>query len=120
IASDYSQVLREDLFIGGIAVLKFKKSENLLYRFGVYGSQEAFGVFATPILGIYYLSPNKKFEIDLSLPIKGDINYRLGRTTLGLDYFGISRSFNLHTENESALYVDLNSIELSTYLQFNV
>lgn len=120
IASDYSRVTQEDLFIGGIAILKFKKSENLLYRFGVYASEEAFGVFATPILGVYYMSPNKKFEIDLSLPIKGDMNYKLGRATLGLDYFGISRSFNLHNENESAFYVDLNAIEFSTYLQFNL
>ena len=118
IASDYKQISTEDFFIGGIAILKLKKSEDFLYRFGIYASQEAFGVFATPILGCYYLSPNKRFEMDLSLPIKGDINYKLGATTLGIDYFGISRSFNLHYENMPTMYADLNSIEFATYLQF--
>lgn len=120
IASDYKAISNEDLFIGGIAILKYKKSENFLYRFGIYASQEAFGVFSTPILGLYYLSPNRKFEMDLSLPIKGDISYNLGATTIGIDYFGISRSFNLHTDNTPATYVELSATEFATYLQFNV
>lgn len=120
IASDYRHISSDDFFLGGIAILKLKKNENLLYRFGAYASQEAFGVFATPILGLYYLSPNKRFEMDLSLPIKGDINYKLGATTLGIDYFGISRSFNLHYDDMPPMYADLNSTEFSTYLQFNV
>lgn len=120
IASDYKHISSDDFYLGGIAILKFKKSENLLYRFGFYASQEAFGVFATPILGLYYLSPNKKFEMDLSLPIKGDINYKLGAATIGIDYFGISRSFNLHYDNMPAMYADLGSTEFATYLQFNV
>lgn len=119
IASDYKHITADDFYFGGFALLKLKKNENFLYRFGFYASQEAFGLFTTPILGCYYISPNNRFEMDLSLPISADINYKLGATTLGMDYFGIGRSHNVHYENEPTLYADLSSLEFAAYLQFN-
>ena len=85
IASDYENISGDDFYFGGYAVVKLKKSDNLIYRFGAYGSTEAFGFFSTPIFGWYYLSPNGRFEMDMSLPVSGDINYCLGATTIGLD-----------------------------------
>ncbi len=119
IASDYKNISGDDFYFGGFALLKLKKNENLKYRFGVYATQEAFGFFTTPILGWYYLSPNKKFEMDMSLPISADVSYKLGMTTVGVDYFGIGRSFNVHYENLPTLYADLSSLEFAGYLQFN-
>ena len=66
IASDYQNISSDDFYFGGYAVLKLKKSENLIYRFGAYGSTEAFGFFSTPIFGWYYLSPNGRFEMDFT------------------------------------------------------
>ena len=120
IASDYKSVSGNDFYLGGIAILKLKKKENFIYRFGIYASQEAFGLFTTPILGWYYLSPNKRFEMDMSLPITADVSYKLGNTTIGMDYFGVGRSFNVHYENMPTLYADLSSLEFATYLQFNI
>lgn len=119
IASDYYKISTDDFYMGGLALLKYKKSPQLLYRFGVYGSTEAFGFFTTPIIGWYYLSPNSKFEMDMSLPIAADINYTFGSTTVGVDYFGIGRSFRLHKNVASPLYVDLSSLEFASYLQYN-
>ncbi len=119
IASDYHDISSDDFFLGAFALLKLKKNENLTYRFGFYGSQEAFGLFTTPILGWYYLSPNKRFEMDMSLPIAADVSYKLGATTVGIDYFGIGRSYNVHYENKKTLYADLSSLEFASYLQFN-
>jgi len=119
IASDYKNISTDDFYFGGFALLKLKKNENLKYRFGVYASQEAFGLFTTPILGWYYLSPNKRFEMDMSLPISADISYKLGVTSLGMDYFGIGRSYNVHYENLPTVYADLSSLEFAGYLQFN-
>lgn len=119
IASDYKDISSDDFYFGGFAILKLKKNENLKYRFGVYASQEAFGLFTTPILGWYYLSPNKRFEMDMSLPIAADVSYKLGVTTVGIDYFGIGRSYNVHYENQPTLYADLSSLEFAGYLQFN-
>lgn len=120
VASDYKHISEDDFYLGGLALVKFKKKENLLYRFGFYGSQEAFGFFTTPILGIYYLSPNNKFEMDMSLPITADVNYKLGIATIGMDYSGISRSFKVHYHNSPTLYADVSSVEFAGYLQFNI
>ncbi len=119
IASDYNDISSDDFYLGGFALLKLQKKENLIYRFGAYGSQEAFGFFTTPIIGWYYLSPNKKFEMDMSLPISADVSYALGKTTIGMDYFGIGRSFNIKKENQPDTYVDLSSLEFAAYWQFN-
>ncbi len=119
IASDYKNVSSDDFYLGGFALLKLKKTENLKYRFGFYGTQEAFGFFTTPIIGWYYLSPNQRFEMDMSLPISADVNYRLGSTTVGIDYYGIGRSFKLHNQNSPTLYADLSSLEFSGYFQVN-
>jgi hypothetical protein len=119
IASDYKNISGDDFYMGGFALLKLKKKEHLIYRFGVYATTEAFGFFTTPILGWYYLSPNKRFEMDMSLPIAADINYNVGFATIGMDYFGIGRSFKLHSGENSGNYVDLSSLEFAGYLQFN-
>ncbi len=119
IASDYNDISGDDFYLGGFALLKLQKKENLIYRFGVYGSQEAFGFFTTPIIGWYYLSPNKKFEMDMSLPISADVSYALGKTTIGMDYFGIGRSFNIKNKSQPDTYVDLSSLEFAAYWQFN-
>lgn len=119
IASDYKTITSKDFYFGGFALLKYQKNENLKYRFGIYATQEAYGLFMTPIIGWYYLSPNKKFEMDMSLPISADVSYNLGITSVGLDYFGIGRSFNVHREGLPTVYVDLSSLEFAGYLQFN-
>jgi hypothetical protein len=119
VASDYKNISGDDFYVGGFALLKLKKSDNLIYRFGAYASTEAFGIFSTPIIGWYYLSPNGRFEMDMSLPISADMNYCLGATTVGIDYFGIGRSFNITEDNTPDVYVDLSSLEFASYIQFN-
>jgi len=119
ISSDYNNISSNDIYFGGLALLKFKKSENLIYRFGIYGSTEAYGFFTSPIVGFYYFSPNKKFEMDVSLPAAADINYNLGQTTFGIDYYGIGRSFALHGNQQPNAYVDLSSLEFASYIQYN-
>jgi hypothetical protein len=121
VASDYTSFTSEDFYLGGFGLLKYHKKENFIYRFGLYASSEAFGLFTTPIVGWYYLSPSSKFEMDMSLPISADLNYQLGATTVGIDYYGIGRSFRLYDDAEqSDTYVDLSSLEFASYLQFNV
>ena len=119
-ASDYKNISSADFYYGGYLVAKLKKRENLIYRFGAYGSTEAFGFFATPILGVYYKSPNKRFEIDASLPIVADVNYDLGIVTIGFDYFGIGRSFNISQDEFSQYYVEQSPLEFATYVQYGL
>lgn len=118
IASDYVNISGDDFFIGGFALLKMQKTEHLKYRFGIYGSTEAFGFFTTPIVGWYYLSPNTQFEMDMSLPIAADINYTCGMITYGVDYYGIGRSVNINAD-DSDVYIDVSSLDFSAYIQYN-
>lgn len=120
LASDYKNIGRNDFYLGGIALLKLKKTPHFKYRFGAYITQEAFGMFTTPIIGWYYLSPNARFEMDMSLPIAADISYKFGKLALGTDYFGIGRSYNVHPAGSAALYADVSSLEFTAYLQANL
>ncbi len=117
VASDYKNITSDDLYLGMYGILKYRRSEHFTYRFGAYASQEAFGIFTTPVFGWYYFSPAQNFEMDVSLPISVDINYRLGRLTIGMDYFGIGRSFNLTGIDNPDVYVDLSSLEFAAYVQ---
>jgi hypothetical protein len=118
VASDYQNISKDDFYLDGLAIIKLQKKKNLIYRFGVYSSAEAFGFFTTPIIGWYYLSPNNMFEMNMSLPISADINSTTGVLTFGFDYYGIGRSFNISQEGSNE-YVDLNSMEFASYIQFN-
>ena len=119
-ASDYKTISGADFNFGVYAIAKLKKSEYFKFRFGLYASTELFGVFATPIIGAYYLSPNKHFEIDASLPITAAVNYHFESVTVGFDYFAIGRSYNISQETSTPVYVDQRPIEASTYIQFGL
>lgn len=119
LASDYVNLSNEDFYLGGAFLLKYKKNKGLNYSLGFYGSTEAFGLFVTPIMGLYYV--NSRFEIKLSLPIDADINYRLSnKTRIGFDYVGLGSGYKLTNENIRSYYVQNNSLEISSYLQQNL
>jgi hypothetical protein len=119
VASDYENIKGDDFYFGGLALLKFQKNEHLKYRFGFYATSEAFGFFTTPIIGWYYLSPNAKFEMDMSLPITAEVSYHFGVMSVGIDYYGIGRSFRLYGQSkESSTYVDLSSLEFAGYFEY--
>lgn len=119
IASDYNNISSKDFYMGGFALLKRNFSEKLIYRFGIYSTQEAYGLFVTPLIGIYYLSENSKFEIDATLPIAADINYSFEIFSAGMDYNAIGRTFKIYTENTPTVYADLSSLEFAGYFQYN-
>jgi len=118
VTSDYKNIDGDDFYFGGFGVLKYQQKENLLYRFGAYASSEAFGVFATPIFGIYYTSTDDKWEVDLSLPIAANVNYLIGNNLkLGADYIGLGRSYSLTVDDIKGTYVQQNSLDFSAYLE---
>ncbi|MGB0948652.1 MAG: DUF6268 family outer membrane beta-barrel protein [Marinirhabdus sp.] len=120
LASDYVTLTNRDLYMGGAALFKYKKRENLVYRFGLYAMGQAYGLFTTPILGFYYLAPGQKFEADVSMPVSADVNYKLGNHAVGFDYFAIGRSFYVHKQNAPTVYVDYVALELAAYYQYGI
>lgn len=120
IASDYKNLSEDDFYFGVYAIAKLKKNKHFKSRFGFYASTEAFGVFATPIIGAYYLSPNNRFEVDASLPITANVNYKFGKAAVGFDYFGIGRSYNISQETSIPVYVDQRPLEFASYFQYGI
>ncbi|WP_367770865.1 DUF6268 family outer membrane beta-barrel protein [Flavobacterium sp. WC2421] len=120
LASDYTNIDKNDFYLGGAVVFKYKKSNTLNYRFGLYSSTEAFGLYFSPLIGIYYKSPNSLFELNVSFPGDFDVNYSIAKNTkIGIDYFGNSESFRLSKEKLNPNYVQNNSLEFSSYIQNN-
>lgn len=71
------------------------------------------------MLGFYYLSPNKKFEANVMLPLQAEISYKLiSFMSVGCNYNGLIRSYHLNDDNGS--YVSKSSNELCAYLKFDV
>lgn len=121
VASDYINLSSDDIYLGGLALLKYKRNESFGYGLGLYGSSEAYGMSVVPIVTFYYHSPDKRFEINAFMPNDADINYSLtDKTKVGVDFLGHGNSYKLTTDNVRSNYVENNSIDLSTYLQRSV
>ncbi|HRG00659.1 MAG TPA: DUF6268 family outer membrane beta-barrel protein [Bacteroidia bacterium] len=123
IASDYNSFNSRDFQMGGIALFKYKKRDNLNFKTGLYYNSELFGPFFVPMLGMYYQSPNKKFEANIMLPLHADINYQVLKfMNVGVNFNGQIRSYHLNnvTDANPNTYVAKSTNELFAYLKFNI
>jgi hypothetical protein len=123
IASDYKAISGKDFQAGVIGIMKYKKSDNKNFKFGLYYNSELLGPFFVPMVGMYYLSPNKKFETNIMLPLQADVNYKLiPFMHVGANFNGQIRSYHL-TDVHSAYhstYIARSTNEFYAYLKFNV
>jgi len=118
LSSDLKKITEKDFQLGALILMKYTKKENLKYNLGAYYNQELFGPFIVPLFGLYYKSPNKKFETNITLPIWADMNYNMVNwLTIGTNFVAGVRSYNL-SENNS--YVVKKTNEVFGYLQFNI
>lgn len=107
--------------VGGVLLWKYKVKENLSYKFGVYGSTEVFGLYTTPIIGLYYQSLNEKLEVNLTLPISADVNYKLRRNVrVGVDFLALTAGYDLNNYTLFSSYVQKTTQELGAYFQFDL
>jgi len=123
IASDFDVISKEDFQLGLLSLFTYSKNENLKYKIGFYSNSEKYGPLFAPLLGLYYISPNKKFESTLLLPAQADFNYQLAKkAALGINFDGMSSSYNLHKTIyvPKGQYVVRSTNELYTYLQFQL
>ena len=123
IASDEITFSGENLQLAFLSLFTNKRRDDLKYKYGFYANTEKFGLLVLPIFGIYYLSPNKKFEANLNLPIIADINYRIrNKLWLGIKFDGLGTTYNLNEQNFSpdGAYVSKVSNELVSYLRFQL
>ena len=122
IASDFETLGNKDFQLGALSLLKFKKNDNLNYKLGLYYNSELFGPFFVPILGIYYLSPNKKMEANILLPLQADLNYKPHTLLdIGFNFTGQTRSYHLYgAKKEENAYLTRTINEFAFYLKFNL
>lgn len=122
-ASDNGAITNEDLQLGVLPLFTNTKKENLKYKYGMYVNTEKYGILIVPIIGMYYLSNNQKFEANLTLPITADINYSVfDKTSVGMKFYGLGTTYNLDEPiyNRSNAYVAKTSNELFAYLRFQL
>lgn len=118
ISSDFKNLGSKDYQFGALALMKYTKKENLKYSFGAYYNGELFGPFIVPLVGLYYKSENKKLEVNMTLPIWADINYKLTNfVTAGANFAAFVRSYHL---SENSAHVVKKSNDVFAYLQFSL
>jgi hypothetical protein len=120
IVSDEVSFSNDNIQLGFISLFTKKKRDDLKYKFGLYLNSEEFGLMVVPILGLYYRSPNQKFESNLNLPIFANANYKIGdKTWVGMDFKGLGTSYNLTNQDytSNGAYVFKESNELAGYLR---
>jgi len=113
--------------LAALALIKQKKKENLFYKYGLYYNSEIFGPFFVPLLGIWYRSPNKKFEMNWTLPVWADMNYTWKPWfTTGFNFQSFVRSYyapNYYSNfgvKPTNQYMVKASNEIYLYTQFNI
>ncbi len=118
LSSDMEITSPKNMQFGGLLLMKYSKSKTQNYSFGAYYNNELFGPFVVPLLGMYYKSANEKFEVNATLPIWADINYKLiNFISVGTNFSAFVRSYYL---SENNAYVVKKTNELFGYLQFNI
>lgn len=123
LASDKIKFSNNNFQLGLLSLFTSKKRDDLKYKFGLYVNSEKYGMLLVPIFGIYYVSPNNKFEANLNLPITADLNYKLrNKLWLGMKFDGLGTTFNLSDQDYSSnsSYVSKQSNEIVSYLRFKL
>lgn len=123
ISSDFKKIGQEDFQVGGVALMKYTKSDHLNYKLGIYANTELFSPFLVPIIGFYYLSPSDKFEAKILLPLSVDLNYSLTKKAkIGLNFKGQVRTYNLNAPlfSESDEYLARSTNDVYTYFQYGL
>ena len=123
IASGPGALTIKDLQIGVASLHSFIKNKNLTYKFGVYANTEKFGLMLVPLVGLYYLSENRKFEITMLLPSMVDLNYALfNKTHIGIGFDSPTSSYYLNKPlySEDNEYVVKVSNELFAHIKYQL
>jgi len=123
LSSDLKKIGRDDFQFGGLVLIDYKKREKFKYRFGLYYNSELFGPYFVLLFGLYYKSKNDKFEINATLPVWADLNYRLAPWfKVGSNFSALTRTFNINEPqfSEKGEYLVKQSNELFLYGQFEM
>jgi hypothetical protein len=100
-------------------VLTKTRTKKQSYSVGIFANTEEYGLQLVPLLGLYYLSTDNRFEANFLLPIRAELSYGLGANTrLGMRFDGLGTSYAVNSPPYPNTYVNKSSNELFAYLQY--
>lgn len=118
LASNFKDVGSNDFQFGAIALLEYRHKNRFRTKYGLYSSSEEFGTIITPLLGVYYRTPNNKFYIDAAFPIRMEANYSITKKfSLGADLRTSIKSYNVGGDLDG--YVQEESIRFGFYAGYS-
>lgn len=123
ISSDLNELSGKDFQLGLLSLFSYTKRSDLKYKIGLYANTERYSLSILPLLGLYYQGPDKKFEANLTLPIRADVNFKLfEKTKVGLNFDGLGSSYNMNKRIyfDKETYAVKSSNELFTYLMIQL
>jgi hypothetical protein len=121
IASNFEDLGGADFQFGAIALLEYRHKNRFRTKYGLYSSSEEFGAIITPLLGVYYRTPNSKFYIDAAFPIRMEANYSLTKKlSLGADLRTSIKSYNMGGGLLDDTYVQEESIRFGFYAGYSM
>ena len=123
ISSDFKELSNRDFQLGAVVLMKYKKSDHLNYKIGIYTNSELLGPVLVPLFGFYYLSSSEKLEAKVLLPVAVDLNYSITEHfRFGLTFKGQVRTYNLNTpiEVEKERYVQRSINDVYSYFQYGM
>jgi hypothetical protein len=119
VASNFEDLGSRDFQFGAIALLEYRHKNRFRTKYGLYSSSEEFGAIITPLLGVYYRTPNSKFYIDAAFPIRMEANYSLTKKfSLGTDLRTSIKSYNMGSITNT--YVQEESIRFAFYAGYSM
>ncbi len=103
---------------GGLILVKKRRNIISNWKFGLYTNTELSGLLLVPIVG-FYMKREDNFEINLTLPLDGDINVQVMRQLkAGIHFRGIVKSYHIASPGTQYLHSTIN--ELGAYGQYEL
>lgn len=119
LAGDF-HTLNNTLQLGGTLLFLNKINKQSMWYFGGYLNNDLFSLFTTPVAGYYFISKNKRFEVDVMAPIIGHADYKIYKDLrFGLDFLTVVRSYQLNQPSNSSFYVHNAFNEYGCYVQMD-
>ncbi len=85
------------------------KSARLKHSLGLFVNNEAYGPLIVTLLGLYYSGQDDRFEANLLLPIRVDLNYQLSETSwTEMNFDGIETFYIIKNETNNHYYINKN------------
>jgi hypothetical protein len=114
-ASDFDDLGGDAFQFGGLALFEKKISGRKGWKFGSYVSSENFGTIITPLVGMWYKSPNRKFYVNAVFPIRSEANYAISDIfSVGANLLTSVKAYDL-SGNADGFYVQEESIRFNLY-----